>query len=133
MSVHTESTPAGRKYAFSVIVWMTVYAGVIVGASLAQDRHALAAPLIYAVAIAPAVPIGAVILAMMRFIADSDEFVRLVIMKRYLAAMGLTLFACAFFGFLDQYAGFFRPPLWIVFPGFWFFFGVVSPFIRSSK
>ncbi|MEE2691189.1 MAG: hypothetical protein VX640_06595 [Pseudomonadota bacterium] len=132
MTAHTEATVAGKRYSVSVIVWMTVYAGLIVAMSWAQENDVISAPWIYVAAVSPALPIGAVILAMMRFLADSDEFVRLLIMKRYLAAMGLTLFACAFFGFLDQYTAVFRPPLWIVFPGFWFCFGLVSPFIRSS-
>ena len=133
MASHAETPPARRRYNTTVTLWLVIYAGFLGLAAWAKYYGHIGAPMIFLIAALPALPIGFIILAMMRLIRDSDEYFRDLMMKRYMAAMGLTLFICTLFGFVDQYALNLRPPLWVVFPGYWMCYGLILPVYPSVK
>jgi hypothetical protein len=62
-----------------------------------------------------------------------DEFVRALLAKRFIAASALTFMAATTWGFLEMYAELRHLPAWLVYPTFWLMFGVVTPFIRTSR
>jgi hypothetical protein len=129
----TESTmtKAARDYTFSLSFWMAVYGGLIALATWAHGAEAFSPPLSFLIGASPAFPIGGMILAVMRFIEASDEYVRALTTRRFVLATGLTLFACSLWGFLETFAGIAHLPLWVVFPAFWAFFGVACVVIRD--
>jgi hypothetical protein len=116
-------TKPSREYALTVSLWLAIYVALIAFATWAHNTGAFAPPVSYLVAMSPALPIGGVIVAMMRFIDRSDEYVRAVTIRRFLVATGLTLFFCSAWGFLESFAGALHLPLWSVFPGFWALYG----------
>ena len=130
----SEETPlARRRYNTTVIFWLVLYVGLLGFAYWAKEIAEIGAPLMFFIAVLPALPIGFIIMALMRLIRDSDEYFRELMMKRYLATMGVTLFLCTVYGFVEQYGGGLRPPLWVVFPLYWFCYPFVSLFFPAVK
>jgi hypothetical protein len=125
--------PADREYNLSMAGWMTAYVLLLTGASWAHSHHWLTGPWIYVAAVAPSLPIGGVMVAVLRLLGRSDEFVRAVLIRRFVAATSLMLFGCTAYGFLEIYADLPHAPLYLAFAAFWAAFAVVSPFIRSSR
>ena len=125
--------PADRRYYVSMTGWMVVYVLTIVGLELAEGATWFSGAVRYVAAVAPSLPIGGVIWAVLALIGRSDEYVRTVMAKRFIVATGGMMFLCTAWGFLETYAGVPHIDLWIVFPLFWLVFGLVSPFIRSSR
>jgi hypothetical protein len=119
----TEVTKAGRDYAIAMTLWMALYVALICVAVWAKAAG-VRPPISYAIAIAPALPVGGLIVAVLRFIERSDEYVRALTTRRFVAATSLTLFACTAWGFAESFAGAQHLPLWVVFPGFWAFYGL---------
>ena len=65
---------------------------------------------------APALPIVGVIYVMGRFIAEQkDEYLRLVMVRQTLFAMGFTLVVCTVWGFLEAYGLVPHVPAYFVF------------------
>jgi hypothetical protein len=64
---------------------------------------------------------------------ESDEFVRALTARQFIVASGLTLATAVFWGFGETLAGAPHIDAWLIYPVFWFFYGVVSPFIRSTR
>jgi hypothetical protein len=64
---------------------------------------------------------------------DSDEFVRALTAKRFIVASGLAMALLSGWGFMESYGGAAHAPGWLIYPLFWGLFGLISPFIRSSR
>jgi hypothetical protein len=130
MTDATMTKPA-RDYVFSMSLWLTIYVALIALATWVHNTGGFPPTLSFLIAASPAFPIGGVILAVMRFIDASDEYVRAITVRRFVLATGLTLFACSIWGFLETFAGVTHLPLWIVFPAFWAFYGLASIAVRD--
>jgi hypothetical protein len=118
-----------RQYTLSMIFWMVLYvAAVVFDGFYFRNRTPLGIPqsLLYIFAVMPAFPIGGSILAMLRFIEQSDEYVRAYMSRRFILTTGLTLFITTAWGFLQNYAGLQHFDLYYVYILFWFCFGIVS-------
>ena len=68
-----------------------------------------------------------------RLIARQDEFVRAITAKRMVAAAGLTVTLAVLVGLAEQFLGLRHWPMWLVYPLFWGAFGIVTPFVATSK
>jgi hypothetical protein len=68
-----------------------------------------------------------------RLVAGQDEFVRGITAKRVIAAAGLTITVAVLCGLAQQFLGTPAVPMWVVYPFFWGAFGMVTPFIASSR
>lgn len=68
-----------------------------------------------------------------RLIAAQDEFVRGLTAKRALAAAGVTLAAAVFWGLAEQFLAAPNVPMWCLYPLFWGAFGLVTPFVQTSR
>lgn len=122
------------EYARSMAIWSTVYVALVAGISWTPlGEQLLGGPLVYVVAASPAVPIAGMMWAVLRLMQRSDEFVRAVLVKRFVISTGVTFVLCAVWGFLESFAKVPHAQLWLVFPIFWAVFGVVSPFVRTSR
>jgi hypothetical protein len=83
-----------------------------------------------AIAGLPALPIGAVIWAMGRYLdEEQDEFQRMKQVRSMMLAFGLTLFVCTAWGFISQYAEVWALPLYLVFPLFCGLWGFASAYV----
>ncbi|MCA3699478.1 MAG: hypothetical protein IOB84_06765 [Brevundimonas sp.] len=87
----------------------------------------------WALAAAASAPIVGQIWATLSLMAEADEFVRVVTAKQFIAATGLTMALATFWGFAETFADAPHLSSWLIYPVFWGCFGVVSPFIRTSR
>jgi hypothetical protein len=72
-------------------------------------------------------------IAAYRSVAREDEFVRGIAFKCGIAAIGVTLTTAVLYGLGQQFLGLPEVPMWVAYPFFWGAFGLVSPFIRTSR
>jgi len=128
----TSRSPA-TEYTISMLFWMTLYVAAIVFNGFYFRQQTPTAPLIYILAVLPALPIGGTIWTMMRYIDRSDEYIRALITRRFILATGITLFISTVYGFLENYAGLQHFDLYYVYVLFWLSFGIVSAFVRGAK
>lgn len=95
---------AGRRYLRRFIPTMLAYVVIILGVSFAFRDPALAGPLAWLLAVAPALPVLAVIAIMGLYIREeTDEFQRNVLIESMLWGFGATLSVTTVWGFLEMY------------------------------
>lgn len=125
---------AKATYHRSMAIWTTLYVALIAAISWTPlgDRF-LAGPSAYLVAALPAVPVAGMMMAVLKHMNSSDEFVRALLAKRFVIAAGLTFVGCAVWGFLESFAKAPHIELWLVFPAFWVAFGPVTPFVKTTR
>lgn len=112
----TMNSSAGRRYLMRFIPTMIVYVATVIGASLAFDVWGPTGLLAWLIAIAPALPILALIAIMGLYLREeSDEFQRRILIESMLWGFGVTLSATTVSGFLEMYVH--TPPL----QSFWAF------------
>ena len=80
-----------------------------------------------------AVSVAAQFVAAYRLVAAQDEFVRAITVKQGIAAAGVTITLAVFWGLAQQFLAAPQVPMWVIYPLFWGMYGVVSPFIRTSR
>jgi putative oxidoreductase len=126
-------TPAARAYVLAVGIWATVYVALVWALSTARNSQLLSEPWNWLAAWTPSIPIAGIMLALLTFMRDSDEYVRAVTTRRLVFALLVTQVLCSAWGFLEVYAGARHLELYLVVPVFWAAYGLVCPFIRSSS
>jgi hypothetical protein len=101
------SKPSWRRYMLRFGAAMAAYVAVLAPVDYAAHRGLLpAAPWLYLVALAPAIPVGAVVWVVLRYLQEEeDEYQRMLNVRAYVAATGLTLTICTGWGFLQDFAG----------------------------
>ncbi len=120
------------RYSVSIVIWMAVvFPLTVVGRSEVFLHQWLHGPVLYLVAAAPCVPLGAVLLSAARFFRDCDEYVRALMSRRLLLAGALTLFLACVWGFLEGMPAVPVVPIWAVAPAYWVVFALVTPLIRK--
>ena len=121
------------RYTLGIIVTMTLYVGALFLSILTIQAQAPTGPLLYTLAVLPALPVGGSIWVFLRYIDKVDEYVRAVVTKRFILATGLTLFVCTAWGFLENNAGAHEFSLYLVYPLWWGLFGLSSVFYRNAQ
>ena len=122
-----------REYVVGTWVFMGLYAVSIVAIEVAGDAGRLEGPVLYAAALAPSLFIGGQLRVTLRMLSRLDEFMRALMAKRFIAASAVTFMLATTWGFLEMYAELRHLPAWLVYPTFWGAFGLVTPFIRTSR
>lgn len=125
-------SPAAR-YSTGMAIWMVLYAAALFGSITLIQSQAPTGPLLYALAVLPALPIGGTILTFLAYIERVDEYLRAVLVRRFIIATGLTLFICTAWGFLENNAGAHHFSLYLVYPLFWGLFGITSLILRKAS
>lgn len=127
-----DNTPAAKRYARRTTGFMGVYAAINIAAifGLFDERAGWTAWLL---AVAVALPVIGQIWATLAYLNEADEFVRAVMTKTFVAATGVAFAVFCVWGFAESYADAPHAPGWLIYPLFWAAFGVVSPFVRTSR
>jgi putative oxidoreductase len=125
--------PASRGYVVGTMASMVLYVIGIVGLSWSVPRGYLHGPAMYAAILVPSLAIALQLLVTMRYLGRVDEYVRGVMTKRFLVAAMLACIVATTWGFFETYAAAPHQPGWLIYPLFWGLFGVVTPFIRTSR
>jgi len=119
------------KYTLGIFFWMGLYMAALFGSILAIKAQHPTGAWLYFLAVLPALPIGGTLFVFMRHIDKVDEYVRGVILKRFILATGLTLFGCTAWGFIEDNASAPHMSLWMVFPIWWALFGFACAVYRK--
>ncbi|HTN41575.1 MAG TPA: hypothetical protein VLZ84_10515, partial [Asticcacaulis sp.] len=116
----------GARYTIGMTIWMVLYVAALFGSITLIQSQAPTGPLLYVLAVLPALPIGGTILTFLDYIERVDEYLRAILVRRFIIATGLTLFICTAWGFLENNAGAHQVSLYLVYPLFWGLFGATS-------
>lgn len=111
---------AMRAYGRRSTIIMLFYAAAVVTTTHLSPAVAANQPLLWAVAVLPALPLLAIFWIMGLYLAEiTDEYVRMLEVRKALVATGLTLAVTTVLGFLEIYADIPHMPLFFV-PVIWF-------------
>jgi len=127
------SLSPNARYTIGILVTMTAYVAILMSSIwMIQHRHPTG-PWLYALSIAPALPVGGAIVVFHRYIAEVDEYVRAVVVRRFITATGATLFITTAVGFLENGTDRTFMPLYFVYPCFWAMFAVACLIHRQAR
>jgi len=124
---------ATRNYVLGTVLSMAVYTLAICAISWFPGLDGAPPWLVIMGALAPGLAICAQLWVVLRFLRESDEFIRGLLAKRFIAASCLVYAGATVYGFLNAYAAAPAMPLWLVYPAFWAAFGLVSPLLRTTR
>lgn len=111
------TNPAQRRYVGRMIPLTIAYIAAVMLASWIIPDDAAATPLTVAVALVPALATSGFIWAMARYVAElTDEYVRMLEIRKMLVATGLTLALASGWGILELFTNVPKVPLFFVFP-----------------
>lgn len=129
----SDTTVAGRKYVRRTMVFMSGYTAINVAAIFGAFDDVSSPVAAWALAASVSAPVIGQLWATLSLMRDSDEFVRAVIAKMFIIASGMAMALATLWGFGESYADAVHIPAWLIYPLFWACFGVVAPFIRTSR
>ncbi len=125
--------PRDRTYViWSSLNWL-MFLGAIAFLTWGSGAGWLPEWAIWAIAVVAAASVVGQFAAAYRLVSVQDEFVRGITAKRVIAATGLTITAAVLWGLVQQFLTVPTVPLWVAYPFFWGAFGLVTPFIRTSR
>ena len=123
-------SPAVKRYMQRFLPAMGLYVVVLLASLFAIGALEPSGPLLWILAVAPAVPILAVIAIMGLYIAEeSDELPRAVMVQSMLWGIGLTLAAATVWGFLENADLVPHLSSFLIFPLFCAAMGLAQPFV----
>ena len=130
MTDKAKMSPAVRRYMKRFIPGMLLYVVVLIGSIAAIKRLHPEGPLLWALAVAPALPILLVIAIMGRYLVEeTDEFLRAMAVQAMLWGIGITLALATVWGFLENADLVPHLSSFLIFPIFCGAMGLSQPFI----
>ena len=133
MTTATDSiTLPARKYRIRTTLFLGGYIAVNLAAILGAFDD-MKSPATWVFSLVVAAPVVGQIWALLAWMRDSDEFVRALAAKRFIAASGLAMAIASAWGFMELYAHAPHVSAALIYPLFWAAFGCVSPFIHTTR
>jgi len=133
LALGKSKTQAGRRYVIRTLAFMGGYLAVNTAAIFGAFDDIRSPVAAWALALVVAAPVAGQIWATLALMKESDEFVRALIAKQFIVSAGAAMALFSAWGFGESYAGAPHAQGWLIYPLFWAVYGVVSPFIRSSR
>jgi putative oxidoreductase len=133
LGIAKTQTSANRRYVVRTMAFMSGYVAINVAAIFGAFDDIASPVAAWALALSVAAPVVGQIWATLSLMRESDEFVRAVTAKQFILASGLAMAIASVWGFGESYADAYHIPAWIIYPLFWACFGLVAPFVRSSR
>lgn len=125
------ASPAVKRYLRRFLPMMLAYVVVLTVSLWTIRHHHPQGPLLWLLAVAPALPVIGVIVVMgLYLIEETDEFVRAMLVQAMLWGLGVTLAGCTAWGFLENVDLVPHVPLYLVFPIFCGSMGLAQPIVR---
>lgn len=125
--------PANKRYVIRTNLFMAGYAVVNIAAIFGAFDEIIGKAAGVVLGLCVAAPIAGQLWATLSLMNESDEFVRALTAKRFIVASGLAMALFSGWGFAESYGGAPHAPGWLIYPLFWGLFGLVSPFLKSSR
>ncbi|GAA0868276.1 hypothetical protein GCM10009116_04400 [Brevundimonas basaltis] len=127
------NSSAHRRYVVRTLAFMSGYVAINVAAIFGAFDDIGSPVAAWLLALAVSAPVVGQIWATLALMNESDEFVRALTAKQFILAAGAAMAIASVWGFGESYAGAYHIPAWIIYPLFWACFGVIAPFVRSSR
>jgi hypothetical protein len=121
-----------HRYRLRTVVFMSSYV-VFNAAAITGAFDSRQPPGTWFLGLAIAAPVVGQIWATLAFMRDSDEFIRALTARRFILASGLAMAVFSTWGFLESYAAAPHAPGWLIFALFWLCYGLVAPFVRTTR
>jgi hypothetical protein len=125
--------PAQKRYVIRTNLFMLGYVAVNIAAIAGAFDPIAGSRAGIVLGLAVAAPIAGQLWATLALMNESDEFVRMLNAKRFILASGLAMTLFSAWGFAESYGDAPHAPGWLIYPLFWGLFGLVSPFLKSSR
>jgi hypothetical protein len=123
--------PVMQRYRKRLAAAMMAYCVTLLGSVMLLKQGGLAGPLLWIVAVAPAIPILGVLAVIGLYIKEEpDEFERAIHVEAMLWGLAVVLAVSTVWGFLSNAGVVPAPPLFLIFPLFCAAWGLSQPFIR---
>ena len=120
------------KYARRSILFLGAYVALNL-AAMSGAFDDLEAPGAWLFAAAAAAPVLGHLWSLFSYIRSADEFVRGLMAKRLIVAMGICTAVVSAWGQAEAYAGAVHFPLVLFYPMLWAAYGLTATFIRSTR
>ncbi len=133
MAMFKTMDPAHRRYVIRTNAFMAGYVAINLAAVFGAFDEIIGETAGILLGLSVAAPIAGQLWATVSLMNESDEFVRAVTAKRFVVASGLAMALFSAWGFAESYGGAPHAPGWLIYPLFWGLFGLVTPFLRSSR
>ena len=131
MPAKQKLSPAMSRYLARFMPTMALYIVVLLTCVFAIDAWKPAGPLLWLLAVAPALPmIGIIVVMGLYLVEETDEFQRSMLVQSLLWGIGITLAIASIWGFLENTNLVPHLPSFLWFPVFCGAFGLAQPFIR---
>jgi hypothetical protein len=124
-------SPALRRYHLRFWPLMGTYVAALAIVRVVLRRTSPDEPLLYLIAVAPAVPLIGVVLVLGRYLVEEqDEFRRNMLIQAMLWGLGFMLCVTTVWGFLEVLAGAPHFPLFLCFPLFCLGMAIATPLLK---
>ena len=133
LALGKSTTPAHRKYVIRTLAFMAGYVAVNVGAIFGAFDQLHGTPAAWGFALVVSAPVAGQMWATLSLMNESDEFVRSLTANQFIIAAGIAMALFSTWGFAESYADAPHAPGWLIYPLFWGVYGLVAPFIKTSK
>ncbi len=133
MAIFKTMDPAHRRYVIRTNMFMAGYVAVNIAAITGAFDPIVGSRAGILLGLTVAAPIAGQLWATLALMNESDEFVRALTAKRFIVASGLAMALFSAWGFAESYGDAPHAPGWLIYPLFWGLFGLVSPFLKSSR
>ncbi|KAF0179907.1 MAG: hypothetical protein IV086_13540 [Hyphomonadaceae bacterium] len=124
---------ARQRYVRSFGSSISAYVVLVFGVPLLLRQYEITGPLLWLLAVLPALPLLFIIYVLGRYLLETDEYERAIQTRRMMAALGAMLAVCTVYGFMETFAAAPHLELFLVFPMFCVFWGLSCIFIRTAK
>ncbi len=115
---------AHLRYMKLFVPAMAMYVLSMLGISLAKKNASIPEPLLYGVALIPAVFVLVWIWGHMRYITELDEYLRGLQVRAIMFAMAAVMAFSTVWGMLEELADAPAMPIFFIVPGFYFTYGL---------
>ena len=129
----TDAWPSSRPYVIGSLANWAMFLFALWLLAWGSGEGRLPGPALWAIVAIVTLSVAGQFVAAYRLVARQDEFIRAIIIKRIIAATGITITLAVLAGLTEQVLGTRNLPMWVVYPLFWGLFGVVTPFIRDTR
>lgn len=130
MSTKQKLSPAMRRYLTRFMPTMAAYIIVLLICVFAIDAWKPTGALLWALAVAPALPmIGLIAVMGLYLVEETDEFPRTMLVQALLWGIGITLAVASVWGFLENVRLVPHLPSFLWFPFFCCAMGLAQPFV----
>ena len=133
MAIFKTMDPAHRRYVIRTNMFIAGYVAANLAAIFGAFDEIIGKSAGVVLGVCVAAPIAGQLWATLALMNESDEFVRALTAKRFVVASGLAMALFSGWGFAETYGDAPHAPGWLIYPLFWGLFGLVSPFLKSSR